>query len=216
MTCFNPHTHTGCDTQLRDHRTFYLVSIHTPIQGVTSDKFAALDDFKFQSTHPYRVWPKFERKYREIFLFQSTHPYRVWPWRKAATEREVDVSIHTPIQGVTLPVFHPSLHLPVSIHTPIQGVTLLSMSYQVTHSCFNPHTHTGCDAPLSIVEGSFKVSIHTPIQGVTLWECSPALSRGVSIHTPIQGVTWVIMAKSSGFFGFNPHTHTGCDTLFRQ
>ena len=76
------------------------------------------------------------------------------------------------------------------------------------------------------------VSIHTPTQGVTesfnWWGCI----CDVSIHTPTQGVTMVNGAayhngqfqsthprrvwhrgKSSrtGVYGFNPHTHAGCD-----
>ena len=33
---FNPHTHTGCDEVLHDERSRLYVSIHTPIQGVTT------------------------------------------------------------------------------------------------------------------------------------------------------------------------------------
>ena len=57
----------------------------------------------------------------------------------------MDVSIHTPIQGVTGKQFEPLNHWTVSIHTPIQGVT--------------------DDA--GDITTSLDVSIHTPIQGVT-------------------------------------------------
>ena len=57
-----------------------------------------------------------------------------------------DVSIHTPIQGVTATALQRYKEIQVSIHTPIQGVT------NVSYLNFSP----------------LYVSIHTPIQGVTL------------------------------------------------
>ena len=76
--CFNPHTHTGCDRSFpqlsfspdmfqstHPYRVWRLgmllpcfvrVSIHTPIQGVTTTGLKYDNYLKFQSTHPYRVW----------------------------------------------------------------------------------------------------------------------------------------------------------------
>ena len=57
----------------------------------------------------------------------------------------INVSIHTPTQGVTCDLSALSIRATVSIHTPTQGVTinvLKNMEYS-------------------------KVSIHTPTQGVT-------------------------------------------------
>ena len=51
----------------------------------------------------------------------------------------------------------------VSIHTPIQGVTESGISYVISYS-FNPHTHTGCDVTLritQIVTLSFNPHTHT-------------------------------------------------------
>ena len=115
----------------------------------------------FQSTHPYRVWLPPLSQLTLLQQFQSTHPYRVWHHPRAQrhslrrfnphTHTGCDVvlvaicflvaqvSIHTPIQGVTRCCPYPPRLFPVSIHTPIQGVTLMSytkMSYlqfQSTH-----------------------------------------------------------------------------------
>ena len=57
----------------------------------------------------------------------------------------MEVSIHTPTQGVTLRLFHNYNRQNVSIHTPTQGVTA---------------THDGKHIAV-------PVSIHTPTQGVT-------------------------------------------------
>ena len=77
---------------------------------------------------------------------------------------------------------------------------------------FNPHTHTGCD--LKDWQGSYpeSVSIHTPIQGVTFTRPFTTLGKYVSIHTPIQGVTSRSILITYTITGFNPHTHTGCDS----
>ena len=112
--------------------------------------------------------------------------------------RPYQVSIHTPIQGVTgtrsrvtrlilfqsthpYRVWRPSRFLEsstifVSIHTPIQGVTSTAKCNNRQIRSFNPHTHTGCDATADILNNLPKeVSIHTPIQGVT-WHYWLALS----------------------------------------
>ena len=121
-----------------------------------------------------------------------------------------NVSIHTPIQGVTAEEVEKQRKEWVSIHTPIQGVT----------SC---RYDTAC---------CYQVSIHTPIQGVTLllfqsfivimfqsthpyrvW-LNLSISHfliNVSIHTPIQGVTRISPFVYGQPNRFNPHTHTGCD-----
>ena len=57
----------------------------------------------------------------------------------------LEVSIHTPTQGVTISVLPWYTSINVSIHTPTQGVTVHSEAEKL--------------------QG--KVSIHTPTQGVT-------------------------------------------------
>ena len=101
MLCFNPHTHAGCDRMEILENVLSIVSIHTPTQGVTvwtqpytyrtfcfnPHTHAGCDGrfvkghnygFKFQSTHPRRVWRmEFLLSWGEE-MFQSTHPRRVW------------------------------------------------------------------------------------------------------------------------------------------
>ena len=65
--------------------------------------------------------------------------------RKYVGDQLIQVSIHTPTQGVTAITAYFTLTKSVSIHTPTQGVTILwtlSNAYDL-------------------------VSIHTPTQGVT-------------------------------------------------
>ena len=188
--CFNPHTHEGCDgknqlssnkhqvsihtptkgvTQIEYCRHYHdSVSIHTPIQGVTHKGSKTTAVWKFQSTHPYRVWRMVQLiiisklcfnphthtgcdrtaaiMASSYYKFQSTHPYRVWLSIRLSSESTKSVSIHTPIQGVT--PFCNFLHYisRVSIHTPIQGVTAAAFKALPNSQSFNPHTHTGCDS----------------------------------------------------------------------
>ena len=164
---FNPHTHEGCDKLTTDSEPNCGVSIHTPTKGVTFVRFESqIPYFQFQSTHPRRVWLKAAVSSGAVRVFQSTHPRRVWlSYRfnvcyfqvvsihtptKGVTKlrcdksKELRVSIHTPTKGVTQMPFVQYKALHVSIHTPTKGVTSRECSIVVV-SCFNPHTHEGCD-----------------------------------------------------------------------
>ena len=56
LLSFNPHTHAGCDISKYMLSRIWIVSIHTPTQGVTNGSGAARSLRLFQSTHPRRVW----------------------------------------------------------------------------------------------------------------------------------------------------------------
>ena len=170
VTCFNPHTHTGCDwgsqnsmistklfqsthpyrvwlVSLTLARVSARVSIHTPIQGVTKlIRKQGGTPLKFQSTHPYRVWLWQYKNWLTNLCF-NTHTHTVCDYRfYSPTGEVIQVSIHTPIQGVTAIGSNYFEYQSVSIHTPIQGVT-----YYLINGIFFERI----------------VSIHTPIQGVT-------------------------------------------------
>ncbi len=230
VSCFNPHTHAGCDENAKCRSHWLLVSIHTPTQGVTQWSTALNKSGEFQSTHPRRVWRYWVFERWLLTWFQSTHPRRVW-LNYALWTVHFAVSIHTPTQGVTQATYDIFLDLKVSIHTPTQGVTTrnsnlpITREFQSTHPRrvwpsiarilfavhrFNPHTHAGCDGlrPREII--AWGVSIHTPTQGVTR-SCSRSWTVShVSIHTPTQGVTFHRLIRPSTR-SFNPHTHAGCD-----
>ena len=83
------------------------------------------------------------------------------------------ISIHTPVQGVTIQCCVCWLLTIISIHTPVQGVT----------SNYTTELRFIC------------ISIHTPVQGVTTSKSRQCSLRNISIHTPVQGVTvaqWMI------------------------
>ena len=176
------------------HETYYKVSIHTPTQGVTRIPLITSSRLlTFQSTHPRRVWLSW------IFLmflprmFQSTHPRRVWQLISVQPFPTVWFQSTHPRRVWPLTEFGSDMSYLVSIHTPTQGVTMPSDIFSLKCSCFNPHTHAGCDMDLICVVMRGRVSIHTPTQGVTSKPINYIFAVWVSIHTPTQGVTVCMM-----------------------
>ena len=100
----------------------------------------------------------------------------------------LDVSIHTPVKGVTCQCNDCWFTIPVSIHTPVKGVTLF-IPRGVIILGFNPHTREGCDRNVKNQQTGQWVSIHTPVKGVTNIVIADLRAKLVSIHTPVKGVT---------------------------
>ena len=91
----------------------------------------------------------------------------MWRYLHIVADRQDEVSIHTPTQGVTSINFIGNKLTTVSIHTPTQGVTTVLLCLLFSIPGFNPHTHAGCDKDEANIEDVALVSIHTPTQGVT-------------------------------------------------
>ena len=103
---------------------------------------------------------------RVLFLFQSTHPRRVWPQARASMINAEQFQSTHPRR-----VWHPKSRL----------------VYRTT--CFNPHTHAGCDILIKCLHLFIKCF-------------NPHTHAGCDILFPI----WIML-----MFSFNPHTHAGCD-----
>ena len=145
MFCFNPHSCTRSDNQRGNNNTGRIVSIHTPVQGVTIPTQKQIGTKPFQSTLLYKEWRGYQ--------------YPVW--------NDTKVSIHTPVQGVTLYGAYPIYSGYVSIHTPVQGVTVffLRVCKVILVSIHTPVQ--GVTIVCSFTYFPLYVSIHTPVQGVT-------------------------------------------------
>ena len=78
----------------------------------------------------------------------------------------------------------------VSIHAPTRGATRPS----------SPGVQPG------------KVSIHAPTRGATQGQRADDCEQGVSIHAPTRGATGANIYSGHIGAGFNPRTHTGCDS----
>ena len=121
------------------------------------------------------------------------------------------VSIHAPTRGATASAVITRSITNVSIHAPTRGAThetwrhTCRKEFQSTHPhgvrllitvasipiwCFNPRTHTGCDAVRC------RLKCH---------------NERVSIHAPTRGATPSFFRKMGDTGSFNPRTHTGCD-----
>ena len=65
--------------------------------------------------------------------------------------------------------------------------------------------------------GYSDVSIHAPARGATKFQAGMFYASVVSIHAPTRGATPAILRQLKLCLGFNPRTHTGCDsTSFNQ
>ncbi len=188
--CFNPRTHTGCDMTKQNlfvpkvkfqsthphgvrrnsdvpKGTLIYVSIHAPTRGAT---------VVVPSQLPYVV----------VSIHAPTRGATAS--RKTCTTNGV-VSIHAPTRGATYnPNEHPSectfqsTH-PHGVRPDIQTWIITKQRFQSTHphgvrlpvawmvgwrACFNPRTHTGCDALVCRYTLHSLVSIHAPTRGATL------------------------------------------------
>ena len=191
VKCFNPRTHTGCD-YLRPSEIYIgsNVSIHAPTRGATKARCSRdLDHDGFN--------PRTHTGCDQVPLFDQRGEFGFNP--RTHTGCDVEAFVERVSSGL------------VSIHAPTRGATqaqpsalLLASQFQSTHphgvrriefgrfilrSCFNPRTHTGCD------NGNIKgriirpVSIHAPTRGATLCSHYLYFLYSVSIHAPTRGAT---------------------------
>ena len=145
FACFNPRTHTGCDTivMIDTHMTFVsihaptrgatrsvkycgfcsYVSIHAPTRGATMQAFAYGYVLKVSIHAPTRGATVLCKAVENSTLFQSTHPHGV--------RRKL---VYSPKQQHQFQSTHP------------HGVRPLALvSFRCLPISFNPRTHTGCD-----------------------------------------------------------------------
>ena len=147
-TCFNPHTHAGCDSEDSSKASFVSW---------------------FQSTHPRRVWLQgYHCRYSNWCFNPHTH---------AGCDKTIrclfldirQVSIHTPTQGVTFSGDGSALVVSFNPHTHAgcdkDRLSLVSpfFMFQSTH----PRRVWLCCR--MVYRRVWHVSIHTPTQGVTLY-----------------------------------------------
>ena len=106
--------------------------------------------FMFQSTHPLGVRHALAlQKYKEI-QFQSTHPLGVRLNALESGQDVSEVSIHAPTRGATLRSLRIGTQIEFQSTHPL-GVRLRFVSVESMRRCFNPRTHSGCDATKVLV-----------------------------------------------------------------
>ena len=80
----------------------------------------------------------------------------------------MEISIDTPVKGVTPHRKLSWIHSRISIHTPVKGVTPAGTQRVLLRRYFNPHTREGCDLFNPRTGEQIAISIHTPVKGVTI------------------------------------------------
>ena len=124
-------------------------------------------------------------------MFQSTHPHGVRLCPDSLTMTTRVVSIHAPTRGATILMTMRLLRTRCFNPRTHTGCDAFVLNFLQNHLCFNPRTHTGCD-------------LHRrTMQHLVLL---------VSIHAPTRGATCCNIICSSTAC-FNPRTHTGCDII---
>ena len=100
-------------------------------------------------------------------------------------------------ESVTLKSYFYEVLIPSSqknTSSPIEDilhhVSISFMKKLALYKCFNPRTHTGCDAHLMNNVKVMVVSIHAPTRGATPCSGYFRVERGVSIHAPTRGATF--------------------------
>ena len=114
-----------------------------------------------------------------------------------------------------------------------QGERLRSVRHHFRHPDFNPRSHKGSDAGISITWTIKMISIHAPTRGATtrtgivpafLTISIHAPTRGatvcgevwghyiaISIHAPTRGATGALPPLETPTRNFNPRSHKGSD-----
>ena len=76
--CFNPRTHTGCDTSPKNNGSYYdCFNPRTHTGCDDTFPFMVNSDKPFQSTHPHGVRHSQSGHFYTTIRFQSTHPHGV-------------------------------------------------------------------------------------------------------------------------------------------
>ena len=165
--CFNPRTHTGCDTTIRRPPRWsvgFNPRTHTGCDAAQTKKSSA---DMFQSTHPHGVRLHNPKLSLSIVRFQSTHPHGV---RLLSASL---ILINTEFQST-----HP------------HGVRRhLSISCCISEEFQSTHPHGVRLGSMLIFPKCGNVSIHAPTRGATIVSSKKVFDGYVSIHAPTRGAT---------------------------
>ena len=216
--CFNPRTHTGCDTGRGILRTARAVSIHAPTRGATDVRHHSPQRSEVSIHAPtrgatYRAYIYNLFSYVSIHaptrgatimyffisitnLFQSTHPHGVRRYA-ARIQLESKVSIHAPTRGATTRQILPRLigkfqstH-PHGVRLVLGMFLYLLLAFQSTH----PHGVRRNPPRQTSPPRCFNPRTHTGCDGAK----HPIIALvKVSIHAPTRGATPDIMPGNSG------------------
>ena len=144
------------------------VSIHTPTKGVT------------RPTHDPQ---------EQIISFNPHTHEGCDHYGCSVYVPPIGVSIHTPTKGVTTQSARHAIPMKFQSTHPRRVWRSAPTSQKTSTSCFNPHTHEGCDADYEFL---FNLIMFQSTHPRRVWLHSTFFGQvldKVSIHTPTKGVT---------------------------
>ena len=104
----------------------------------------------------------------------------------------------------------------ISIHAPTRGAT---RTISTGHRLFSISIHAptrGATEPDMTVYKLADISIHAPTRGATTDNNGTYTECFISIHAPTRGATWLYHGTIKADNNFNPRSHEGSDSNFRQ
>ena len=144
---FNPHTREGCDYRtICEYVRVPSISIHTPVKGVTPKACSGCSQRHHFNPHTREGCDLYRAGRRNCHGYFNPHTREGCdPLGKRDRGLVRQISIHTPVKGVTCITMWFESSKKISIHTPVKGVT-----------CYDCGREFDC-----------SISIHTPVKGVT-------------------------------------------------
>ncbi len=138
--CFNSRTPKGCDQPNQPNHYGRIVSIHAPLKGATMGwLLLPLPLRRFNSRTPKGCDQGQGQRQKGGQGFNSRTP-KGCDDGVTGLHDERRVSIHAPLKGATLHIWHFITFAEVSIHAPLKGATPLSdemirdeLTFQFTH-----------------------------------------------------------------------------------
>ena len=203
---FNPHTHEGCDfhDSPRARADFRFQSTHPRRVWLLALRYCQTS-IMFQSTHPRRVWLIRPPLSVLAMRFQSTHPRRVWRYAELKSARDYYVSIHTPTKGVTYVCANILSFIKFQSTHPrrVWRVDQLSSQWRFQFQSTHPR-RVWRRYNLSRAKAA-RFNPHTHEGCDLLKSLRASNAEMVSIHTPTKGVTaysansWISWCKDNYF-----------------
>ena len=108
----------------------------------------------------------------------------------------LQISIHAPVKGATLPIIANFLSCFDFNPRPREGSDNQQDWLKPEMPYFNPRPREGSDVFLQSVVVVLQISIHAPVKGATAPISAAFFSTTISIHAPVKGATALNATKA--------------------
>ena len=150
---FNPRFFYREWHSCNNNYTVFLISIHTPTQGVTRPEDKEYQDIKHFNPHSHAGSDVISASPNLVPFYFNPHSHAGSDnFSKILNQNCIIISIHTPTQGVTLaPVFSLPYSFDFNPHSHA-GSDLNRMCLPICSLNFNPHSHAGSDQKPQVLQ----------------------------------------------------------------